>query len=144
MNENVDDPSDSLKCFSAIRDYLKVHGNHELSNEDDKYLFERLHGDEGVKELLRKFTDDNQAPSKLLVVTHSSLIKKLLVRDEQADKEKPIKFRVLAQNSEIYPFTFDFYDNIRSDAREKDGSVKKEKKPKEPKAKKTPNGTDEP
>ena len=81
----MDDPTDSLKCFSAIRDYLKVIGNPELSNEDDKYLFERLHGDEGAKELLRKFTDDNQAPTKLLVVTHTSLIKKLLVRDEQAD-----------------------------------------------------------
>ena len=76
------------------------------------------------------------------------------MRDEQANEEKPIKFRVLAQNSEIYPFTFDFYDNIRADAREKDGSVQKEKKEKVPKEKKekeprvyktrkTPNG-DEP
>ena len=50
----------------------------------------------------------------------------------------------MAQNSEIYPFTLDFYDNIRSDARERDGSVKKEKKPKEARPKKTPKGTDDP
>ena len=78
----MDNPSDSLKCFGAIKDYLSVHGKPELTNEDDKYLFERIHGDSGVKEMLRKFTDENHGPSKLLVVTHSSLIKSLLVRDE--------------------------------------------------------------
>ena len=51
-----------------------------------------------------------------------------------------MKFRVLTQNSEIYPFTLDFYDNIRSDAREKNGSQKRQPRPKDSKNKK---GSDE-
>ena len=73
-------------------------------------------------------------------MTHSSVIKKLIVLNEQVNREKPKKFRVFTQNSEIYPFTFEFYDNIISDAREKDGSQMREPRLKVPKPKKAATG----
>ena len=158
LREQLDDGTTVVPSVPEIQTILReiLAEHNDISQDQFEFDFSHLgwNGNEDVKETLQKFTDDNQAPAKLLVVTHQALIKKLLVRDEQANEEKPIKFRVLAQNSEIYPFTFDFYDNIRADAREKDGSVQKEKKEKVPKEKKekeprvyktrkTPNG-DEP
>ena len=70
--------------------------------------------------MLRQFTENNHAPSKLLVVTHSSIIRKLIVLDEQTNSAKIKKFRVFTQHTEMYPYSFEFYDNIISDAREKD------------------------
>ena len=114
----VEDVKDSLSVFRAIRDYTIEHGSKKegkQTNETDEDLEARLLQ---VKEQMIGWVAQSkarQAQAKVLIVTHSNMVKGLLVKDLKANKRAPKKTRVHCLNSELFPYKFRAYDDDFSD-----------------------------
>ena len=117
VESSVDDKGNSLQCFHVIKNYIIEHGSEEegkQENETDAEFRERCIRLKQEVQEYKAALDAKDPLSRLLVVTHSNIVKEFLLGGERRLTSRALpnnstqKFSCV--NSELWPYKYEYYN----------------------------------